>query len=121
MTTKVLLSPLAAITMLVLAGCGDAPDNPVSVETQPDGSSTMQIQLPEELTPAAEALADPEAALQNLQRDAATMTDEAKVQAVEAARATAEEGARLLGRTDAEITAAGDEAERNARQALGLQ
>jgi hypothetical protein len=113
--------PVALAIVLVLAACDDAPDDPVSVQTQPDGSTTMQIQVPDSLAGAADALANPERTLENLRQDAATMTDEAKLRAVEAARATAEEGARLLGRSEEQVRQAGDTAERNARQALGVQ
>ncbi len=49
------------------------------------------------------------------------MTEEAKAQAVATARAAAEQTARALGRSDAEIAQAGDDAEARAREALGLQ
>lgn len=48
------------------------------------------------------------------------MSDEQKLQAVAGVRAAAEQAARLLGRTEVEITATGDNAEARARTALGL-
>lgn len=49
------------------------------------------------------------------------MTDAQKLEVVANVRSSAEQAARALGHTDAEITAAGDSAEQRTRQALGLQ
>lgn len=115
MNTRTLLLPLALVSALTLAACGDRDDDAaVSVEKNPDGSATVQVQVPE-------AIANPQQTLDDLGRQAATMSEEAKVQAAEAARAAAEATARALGRTEAEIAAAGDDAEQRARQALGMQ
>jgi hypothetical protein len=137
--TKSLLPLVAVLSALTLAACGDAPNNTaaqptepvvvvepevipepvvtpppaVTVETQPDGSSTMQIQVPESLTPAAEAI-------DNMREAAGNMTDQAKQDAVVNARNAAEAAARALGQTEAEIKQAGDVAERSTRDALGL-
>jgi hypothetical protein len=113
MKINVLLYPLAVGAILTLAACGDAPDNTVSVERQPDGSATVQVQVPEQL-------ANPDQTLDNLRQGAADMTDEAKVQALRAARAAAENASRLIGQSDAEVKAAGDDAERSAREAMGM-
>ena len=121
MSFKSLLYPLALLPVLVLAACGDAPDDAVSVQGNPDGSSTVQIQVPESMSGAAEAIANPEQAIENMRQQAGELSDEAKVQAVAAARKAAEESARLLGRTEAEITEAGDDAERRAKEAFGIQ
>ncbi len=121
MTTRRLLYPFALLPVFALAACGDAPDDAVTTQTQPDGSTTMQIQVPEQLAPAAEAIANPDQALEELRRNAGDMSEDAKVQAVAAARATAEQGARLLGQTDEQIRQAGDSAEERAREALGMQ
>jgi hypothetical protein len=121
MTFKTVLYPLALLPVFVLAACGDAPDDAVSVESNPDGSSTLQIQVPESMSGAANAIANPEEAVENLRQQAGAMSEEAKLQTVAATRAAAEEAARVLGRTEAEITQAGDDAERTAREALGLQ
>ena len=121
MTCRTTLYPFALLPVLFLAACSDAPDDAVSVETNPDGSSTIQIQVPESMSGAAEALANPEQAMEELRQQAGEMTEEAKAQAVATARAAAEQTARALGRSDAEITQAGDDAEAQAREALGLQ
>lgn len=110
MTIKAWLYPLAILPALALSACGDDPDDAVSVQRQPDGSSTVQIQVP-----------NGQQAIDDLRNGAADMTAEAKVQAVAAARATAENAARLIGQSEAEIKAAGDDAERTTREALGLQ
>ncbi|MBJ3785338.1 hypothetical protein [Devosia sediminis] len=121
MTIKSVLYPLALLPVFVLAACGDAPDDSVSVETNPDGSSTIEIQVPESMSGAADALANPGQAMEDLRQQAGEMSKEAKIQAIAATRTAAEETARALGRTDAEIAQAGDEAERRAREALGVQ
>ncbi|SMQ62261.1 hypothetical protein SAMN06295905_0641 [Devosia lucknowensis] len=121
MTIKTLFYPLALLPVFVLAACGDAPDDAVTVENNPDGSSTLQIQVPESMSGAADAIANPDAAIENLRQQAGQMSEDAKVQAVASARTVAEEAARVLGRTDAEVRQAGDDAERRAREALGLQ
>jgi len=117
------LLPVAALSMVALAACGDAPDNDAAatVQRQPDGSATMQIQVPESMVPAAEAIANPQQTLNNLGSQAATMTEQAKRDTVVNARRAAEAGARALGQTEAEITQAGDVAERSTRDALGLR
>lgn len=121
MPFKTALYPLALLPVFVLAACGDAPDDAVSVQSNPDGTSTIQIQVPESMSGAAEAIANPEQAIENLRQQAGQMSEESKAQAVATARLAAEETARALGRTDAEIRQAGDDAERRAREALGLQ
>jgi hypothetical protein len=118
-----LLLPLAAIAMLTLAACDNAPNNEpaASVQTQPDGSTTVQVQVPESMVPAVEAMANPQQTFDDLKAQAGAMTDQAKQDAVVNARNAAEAGARALGQTEAEITQAGDVAERSARDALGVQ
>jgi hypothetical protein len=144
--TKTLLPLVAVLSALTLAACGDTSNNTaaqptepvvvvepevipdpvettppaVTVETQPDGSSTMQIQVPESLTPAAEAIANPQEAIDNMREAAGNMTDQAKQDAVVNARNAAEAAARALGQSEAEIKEAGDVAERSTRDALGL-
>lgn len=119
--TKMLL-PVAAVVMLALAACGDAPDNPsATVQSQPDGSTTVQINVPESMAPAVEAIANPQQTFDDLQSRAGTMSDQMKQDAVVNARRAAEAGARALGQTEAEIKQAGDVAERSARDALGLR
>ncbi len=127
--TKSLLPIAAILATLALAACGDAPNNEtaqpsqplVNVETQPDGSSTVQINVPESMTPAIEAISNPQQTMDNLRDRAATMSEQAKQDAVVSARRAAEAAARALGQTEAEITEAGDVAERSARDALGLR
>ena len=127
--TKILLPAAALLAALTLAACGDAPNNAdaqpsqpaVTVETQPDGSSTVQINVPESMTPAVEAVSNPQQTIDNLRSEAASMTEQAKQDAVVNARRAAEAAARALGQTEAEITQAGDVAERSARDALGLR
>ena len=116
------LLPLAAVPLLFLAACGDAPDNgdAATIQRQPDGGATMQIQVPESLVPAAEAIANPQATIDALRGKAGTMTEQMKQDAVATARRTAENGARALGQSDAQITEAGNVAERSARNALGM-
>ncbi|KKB09168.1 hypothetical protein [Devosia chinhatensis] len=127
--TKTLLPAAALLAAFALAACGDAPDNAaaqpsqpaVSVETQPDGSSTVQINVPESMTPALDALSNPQQALEDLRSRAGSMTEQAKQDAVVNARNAAESAARALGQTEVEIQQAGDVAERSARDALGLR
>jgi hypothetical protein len=80
----------------------------------------MQIQVPESLAPAAEAIANPQGTIEALRGKAGTMTEQMRQDAVVAARRAAENGARALGQTEAEIKEAGDVAERSARDALGV-
>ena len=120
MTINAFLYPLAIGAVLTLAACGDAPDDAITTQTNLDGSTTMQIQVPEAAVPAAEAIANPGQAIENLQQGAADMSEEAKVQAVRGARAAAEEASRLIGQTPAQIEQAGDDAERRAREAMGM-
>jgi hypothetical protein len=122
MTLKAFYIPAAALALLTLAACGDAPDNdgPAAVQTAPDGTTTLQIQVPEVLVPAVEAAQNPESTFNDLRARAGEMSEQAKRDAVVQARNLAEAGARALGQTDAQITEAGDVAERSARDALGL-
>jgi hypothetical protein len=90
------------------------------VQTNADGSRTVQINVPESLAPALDVLRNPQAAIDDLRARAGTMTEQMKQDAVVAARRAAEEGARALGQTEVEIRQAGDVAERSARQAAGL-
>jgi hypothetical protein len=114
--------PITILSTLSLAACGDAPDNggAATVQRQPDGGATVQIQVPESLVPAAEAIANPEAAIDAMRGQVGTMSEQMKQDAVVTARRAAENGARALGQTDAQITQAGDVAERSARDALGM-
>jgi hypothetical protein len=116
------LIPVAILSTLFVAACGDAPNNgdAASVQRQPEGGATVQIQVPESLVPAAEAIANPQAAIDAMRGQANTMSEQMKQDAVVAARRAAENGARALGQTDAQITQAGDVAERSARDALGM-
>ena len=118
-----LLVPFALLAVLGLAACDNAPDNDApaaSAQTQPDGSTTVQINIPEQFAPAVDAIRNPEATFDDLRARAGTMTEEAKQNAVVGARNSAEAGVRALGQTEAEIRQAGDVAERSARDALGL-
>ncbi|MDB5622413.1 MAG: hypothetical protein JWR39_976 [Devosia sp.] len=119
---KTLLAPLSILLLVGLAACDNAPDNEpaASVQTNADGSRTVQINVPESLAPALDALRNPQAAIDDLRARAGTMTEQMKQDAVVAARRAAEEGARALGQTEVEIRQAGDVAERSARQAAGL-
>lgn len=119
--TKILI-PLAAIAMLALAGCDNAPDAPsATVQAEPDGSRSVTINVPESMAPAVDAMANPQQTFDNMRAQAGAMTEQAKLDAVVNARRAAEAGARALGQTEAEITEAGDVAERSARDALGVQ
>ena len=122
MMTRLLL-PLAALAVLTLAACSDAPDNDAAatVQTTPSGTTTVQIEVPDALAPAVEAAANPQRTFDDLRSQAGAMTDQAKLDAVVNARRAAEAGARALGQTEAEITQAGDVAERSAQDALGLR
>ncbi len=113
----------AILSTISLTACGDAPDNgnPATVQRQPDGGATMQIEIPESLVPAAEAIANPEASFEELRDRAGTMTEQMRQDAVVAARRAAENGARALGQTEAEVREAGNVAERSARDALGVR
>jgi hypothetical protein len=72
------------------------------------------------LVPAVEAAQNPEQTFNDLRARAGEMSEQAKQDAVVQARNLAEAGARALGQTEAQITEAGDVAERSARDALGL-
>lgn len=125
---------LAAVSALALAGCDDArnkaapvpgSDNGAAIVVQPttppSNTTTLQIQVPEALAPAAEAIANPQQTMDDLRARAGTMSEQMKQDAVVAARRAAEDGARALGQTESEIREAGDVAERSSRQMLGLQ
>jgi hypothetical protein len=119
---KTLLAPLTLLALISLAACDNAPDGEpsASVQSNADGSRTVQLNVPESLAPAVDAIANPQAAIDDLRARASSMTEEMRRDAVVAARRAAEEGARALGQTEAEIREAGDVAERAARQAAGL-
>ena len=124
--TKLLL-PIAAIALLTLAGCSDAPDNSTpsagnaaTVRADP-APTTVQVEVPSAIAPAVEAIANPQQTFDSMRSQAASMTEQAKLDAVVNARRAAEAGARALGQTEAEITQAGDVAERSAQDALGLR
>jgi hypothetical protein len=116
------LIPVAILSTLSVAACGDATENggAATVQRQPEGGATVQIQVPESLVPAAEAIANPQATIDAMRGQAGTMSEQMKQDAVIAARRAAENGARALGQTDAQITQTGDVAERSARDALGM-
>ena len=118
-----LFAPLALLATLALVACDDAPDQEpaASVRTNADGSRTLQLNVPESLAPALDAMANPQATMDDLRARAGTMSEQMKRDAVVAARRAAEEGARALGQTEAEIREAGDVAERSARRAAGLE
>ncbi|MBU1334280.1 MAG: hypothetical protein KJ944_10300 [Alphaproteobacteria bacterium] len=120
--TKLLL-PFAALAVLTLAACDNAPTNEpaATVQTEPNGTTTVQIEVPDALAPAVEAAANPQRTFDDLRNQAGAMTDQAKRDAVVNARRAAEAAARALGQTEAEITQAGDVAERSAQDALGLR
>jgi hypothetical protein len=119
--TKLLL-PLAALAILTLAACSEAPDNDAAaVPAQPNGTTMVQIEVPDALAPAVEAAANPQRTFDDLRSQAAAMTDQAKLDAVINARRAAEAGARALGQSEAEITQAGEVAERSAQDALGIR
>lgn len=63
----------------------------------------------------------PEQAMQAIQAQAATMTDEQKAQTIADARKAAEDAARAQGLTDEQITQAADMAEAATKQMLGVQ
>ena len=117
------LLSVVLMSVVSLAACGDAPDNgnAATVQRQPDGGSTFQFDVPVSLVPAAEAIANPQATIDSLRGRAGTMSEQMKQDAIVAARRAAENGARALGQTEAEIRQAGDVAERSARNALGVQ
>lgn len=119
---KKLFAPLALMALTSLAACDNAPegDPRASVQSNADGSRTVQLNVPESFAPAVDAIANPQATIDDLRARAGTMTQEMRRDAVAAARRAAEEGARTLGQTEAEIREAGDVAERSARQAAGL-
>mgnify|MGYP004511756505 CR=1 FL=1 len=117
-----LLAPIAAIALLALAACDNAPDTPsASVQSQPDGSTNVTVNVPESMTPAIDAITNPEQTFDALRAEAGNMTEQMKLDAVVNARRAAEAGARALGQTEAEITQAGDVAERSAQDALQLR
>ncbi len=119
---KTLLAPLSLLALITLTACDNAPDGEpsASVQSNADGSRTVQLNVPESFAPAVDAIANPQATIDDLRSRAGSMTEEMRRDAVVAARRAAEEGARALGQTEAEIRAAGDVAERSARRAAGL-
>lgn len=117
-----LFAPLILIAVTSLAACDNAPEGEprASVQSNADGSRTVQLNVPESFAPAVDAIANPQATIDDLRARAGTMTEEMRRDAVAAARRAAEESARALGQTEVEIREAGDVAERSARQAAGL-
>ncbi|WP_157959731.1 hypothetical protein, partial [Devosia submarina] len=116
-----LFAPLTLIALSALAACDNAPESEprASVQSNADGSRTVQLNVPESFAPAVDAIANPQATIDDLRDRAGTMTEEMRRDAVAAARRSAEEGARALGQTEAEIREAGDVADRSAHQAAG--
>ena len=120
---KKYLAPVALLTLITLAACDNTPngDEPsTSVQSNADGSRTVQLNVPQSLAPAVDAIANPQAAIDDLRARADTMSEDMRLDAVAGARRLAEESARALGQSEAEIRQAGDVAERSARQAAGL-
>ena len=117
-----LFAPLALLALVALTACDNAPNGEpsASVQSNADGSRTVQLNVPESFAPAVDAITNPQAAIDDLRARAGTMTEDMRRDAVAAARRAAEEGARALGQTEAQIREAGDVAERSARQAAGL-
>lgn len=114
MTVKLLL-PLAALSVLVLAGCdSSAPNTSASV---PAETAAAPAEAPAAGTPGA-ALDE---AMKALQEQAANMSPEAKAAAVADARKAGEEVARSQGLSDEMIKQAGDAAESAVKKALGVQ
>lgn len=117
------LAPVALLTLITLAACDNSPSGgepSANVQSNADGSRTVQLNVPQSLAPAVDAIASPQAAIDDLRARADTMSEDMRVDAVAAARRLAEESARALGQSEAEIRQAGDVAERSARQAAGL-
>jgi hypothetical protein len=119
---KTLLAPLSFLALITLTACDNPPDGEpsASVQSNADGSRTVQLNVPESFAPAVDAIANPQETIDDLRSRAGSMTEDMRRDAVVAARRAAEEGARALGQTEAEIREAGDVAERSARRAAGL-
>ena len=113
MSVKFLL-PVVIVSALALAACGKN-----DAQTTPPAATTAPVTAPA-ATPAATA-PTAEQAMQAVQAQAATMTDQQKQDAVAAARKAAEDGAKAQGMTDEQIKQAGEMAETATKQMLGVQ
>lgn len=137
MTTKILL-PLAALAMLTLAACSN-PENADAPETAAPAAAPAAEVAPAAapaatapaaaaaapaaaaMTPADAAAMTPEQAMQAVQAQAATMTEEQKTETIAQARKAAEDMGKAQGLTDDQIKQAGDMAEQATKQMLGVQ
>lgn len=134
MTTKILL-PLAALAMLTLAACSN-PETPAEApEAAAPAAEVAPAAAPAATAPAAAAAAPaaaamtpadaanmtPEQAMQAVQAQAATMTEEQKTETIAQARKAAEDMGKAQGMTDDQIKQAGDMAEQATKQMLGVQ
>lgn len=124
---KLLLIPLAGLSVLALAACGESEQKSESAPAQTEQSSqpaaapsttTTTEQATKPAPDAGQALQD---AQNELKEQAATMTDEQKQQTVTAARTSAEAAAKAAGQGEDMIKQIGDQAEAAAKQALGVQ
>ncbi len=91
-------------------------------ETVMDAGSNMMDAMTQQMQAAGDSLSDQvDAIVESAEefRDD-SMTDEQKLEVVANARVAAEQAARGLGRSEAEVIAAGDEAELRVRQALDI-
>jgi hypothetical protein len=112
MSVKFLL-PVVIVSALALAACGKN-----DAQTTPPAATTAPVTAPA----AAPATAPtPEQAMQAIQAQAATMTDQQKQDAVAAARKAAEDAAKAQGMTDEQVKQAADMAETATKQMLGVQ
>lgn len=122
--TKLLL-PVVLLSALALAACDNKPEAPAaSTETSAPATTPAE---PAAAAPAAEAPAatapaiTPESAMQAVQQQVGSMTDEQKQQTIADARKAAEDAAKAQNMTDEQVKQAGDLAEQAAKQTLGVQ
>lgn len=127
MNTKLLL-PVVLLSALALAACDNKPEAPAaSTSTETSAPATTPAEpvaaAPAAEAPAAEAPATitPESAMQAVQQQVGSMTDEQKQQTIADARKAAEDAAKAQNMTDEQVKQAGDLAEQAAKQTLGVQ
>lgn len=104
----------------IMEQTGQAGDTVLDMSTNAMQAITDQLEAAREAADAGQALDAQIAAitgeLESLRDE--DLTDDQKIQAIASARTTAEQSARALGLTEAEIVAAGDRAEAAARDIL---
>lgn len=127
MKTKVLL-PFAAAAVLALAACSNpetadeaTSETPPAAEVVPAVEAAPEVPAEPAMAPADLTTMTPEQAMQAVQAQAASMTEEQKAETIAAARKAAEDAATAQGLTPEQVKQAGDMAEQATKQMLGVQ